>query len=206
MFSFLSDLLRWFGQGLPTTARTSYRQRLFVEKSRTACCTVPTCPASSGRVIRNAESMNSIPHSAFVQGRNSPARTGGLPTLRADPTRGTPPARLAGSAPSLGRSVNHRGPPSMSRRAGYPWTEQMSRKMLRNVEKRGVQAARLAIEPGGTGSKLSYRSHGAQRSGKRDRTGSSHTCLRLIAAGRKLGSFCLPDSALISPKLRSAND
>jgi len=28
------------------------------------------------------------------------------------------------------------------RRAGYPWTEQMSRKMLRNVEKRGVHAAR----------------------------------------------------------------
>src|SRR5208282_27429 len=32
-------------------------------------------------------------------------------------------------------SVNHRGPPSMSRRAGYPWSEQMARKMLRNVEK-----------------------------------------------------------------------
>ena len=29
-----------------------------------------------------------------------------------------------------------------ARRAGYPWTEQMARKMLRNVEKRGVQAAR----------------------------------------------------------------
>src|SRR5208337_3354854 len=28
-----------------------------------------------------------------------------------------------------------------ARRAGYPWTEQMSRKMSRNVEKRGVQAA-----------------------------------------------------------------
>jgi hypothetical protein len=28
-----------------------------------------------------------------------------------------------------------------ARRAGYPWTEQMSRKMLRNVEKRGVHAA-----------------------------------------------------------------
>src|SRR5208283_4934276 len=32
----------------------------------------------------------------------------------------------------------------------------MSRKMLRNVEKRGVLAARLPLEPGGTGSKLSY--------------------------------------------------
>ena len=29
-------------------------------------------------------------------------------------------------------------------RAGYPWPEQMARKMLRNVEKRGVQAARNA--------------------------------------------------------------
>src|SRR5271166_2486506 len=28
---FSSGLLRWFGQGLLTTARTSYRQRLFVE-------------------------------------------------------------------------------------------------------------------------------------------------------------------------------
>src|SRR5271157_1011347 len=38
-------------------------------------------------------------------------------------------------------SVNHRGPPSMSRRDGYPWPEQMARKMLRNVEKRGVHTA-----------------------------------------------------------------
>src|SRR5208283_1451826 len=30
----------------------------------------------------------------------------------------------------------------VARRAGYPWPEQMDRKMLRNVEKRGVQAAR----------------------------------------------------------------
>ena len=30
------------------------------------------------------------------------------------------------------------------RRAGYPWTEQMARKMLRNVEIRGVHAARNA--------------------------------------------------------------
>src|SRR5208337_536090 len=29
----------------------------------------------------------------------------------------------------------------VARRAGYPWPEQMARKMLRNVEKRGVQAA-----------------------------------------------------------------
>jgi hypothetical protein len=37
--------------------------------------------------------------------------------------------------------------------------------MLRNVEKRGVQAARLALVPGGTGSKLSYQSHQALCSG-----------------------------------------
>jgi hypothetical protein len=57
--------------------------------------------------------------------------------------------------------------------------------------KRGVQAARLPLEPGGTGSKLSYRSQHAQRSGERDRAGTSHTCLRLIVASRKLGLFFL---------------
>ncbi len=44
-------------------------------------------------------------------------------------------------------SVNHRGPLSMSRRVGYPWPEQMARKMLRNVEKRGVHAARNGPSP-----------------------------------------------------------
>ena len=36
-----------------------------------------------------------------------------------------------------------------ARRAEYPWPEQMARKMLRNVEKRGVQAARngLSLPP-----------------------------------------------------------
>src|SRR5208283_263504 len=32
-------------------------------------------------------------------------------------------------------------------RAEYPWPEQMDRKMLRNVEKRGVQAARIGPSP-----------------------------------------------------------
>ena len=32
-------------------------------------------------------------------------------------------------------------------RTGYPWPEQMARKMLRNVEKRGVQAARSGPSP-----------------------------------------------------------
>ena len=44
-------------------------------------------------------------------------------------------------------SLNHRGPPSMSRRVGYPWPEQMDRKMLRNVEKRGVHTARNGPSP-----------------------------------------------------------
>ena len=34
-----------------------------------------------------------------------------------------------------------------ARRAGYPWTGQMARKMLRNVEKRGIQAARNGPSP-----------------------------------------------------------
>ena len=86
-----------------------------------------------------------------------------------------------------------------ARRAGCPWTEQMIRKMLRNVEKRGVQAARLALVPGGRGSKLSYRSHRAEHSGKRDRTGSSHTCLRLIAAGRKREEALLSGDTKTAP-------
>src|SRR5271157_4165248 len=52
--------------------------------------------------------------------------------------------------------------------------------------KRGVQAARLPLEPGGTGSKLTHRAHNAQRSGCRDQAGSSHTYLRRIAAGRNM--------------------
>src|SRR5208337_5020752 len=94
-----------------------------------------------------------------------------------------------------------------ARRAGYPWTEQMSRKMSKKVEKRGVHAARLPLEPGGTGSKLSYRSQHAQRSGDRDRAGSSHTCLRRIAAGRELGMFScsIPPSFVLSHNMSMIN-
>ena len=56
-------------------------------------------------------------------------------------------------------------------------------KCLEMSRKRGVHGARLPLEPGGTGSKLAYRSHHAQRSGERDQAGLSHTCLRRIAAG-----------------------
>ncbi len=56
-------------------------------------------------------------------------------------------------------SVNHRGPPSMSRRVGYPWTEQMSRKLSRKVretrssssQKRSEPAAHPCRGPGGQG-------------------------------------------------------
>ena len=37
--------------------------------------------------------------------------------------------------------------PLAARPAGYPWPEQMARKMLRNVEKRGVHAARNGPSP-----------------------------------------------------------
>jgi len=65
----------------------------------------------------------------------------------------------------------------------------------------------LPLEPGGTGSKLSYRPHHAQRSGERDQAGSSHTCLRLIAAGRKLGSFSgsIPPSFVLSYNMPMIN-
>ena len=44
-------------------------------------------------------------------------------------------------------SLNRQSPPSIPRRAGYPGTEQMSRKMLRNVEKRAVHTARNGPSP-----------------------------------------------------------
>jgi len=63
--------------------------------------------------IPNSEfRIRRIPHS--FRAVTTQHGRGGLPTLRADPTRGVPPARLAGSAPSLG-SVNRWGPPSMPR-------------------------------------------------------------------------------------------
>ena len=68
------------------------------------------------------------------------------------------PNQLTGTdCSSSTTSVNHRGPPSMSRRVGYPWPEQMARKMLRNVEKtrssssqkRSEHAAHPCRGPGG---------------------------------------------------------
>src|SRR5271157_1384676 len=41
--------------------------------------------------------------------------------------------------PSSQKRSERGGEVLAARRAGYPWPEQMARKMLRNVEKRGVQ-------------------------------------------------------------------
>src|SRR5208337_64410 len=63
-------------------------------------------------------------------------------------------------------SVNCRGPRSMPRaEPGIHGLRAGAATGLEKSEKRGVQAARLPPEPGGTGSKLSYRSYQAQRSG-----------------------------------------
>ncbi len=90
MFSFLSDLLRWFGQGLLTRPSSS-----------TDGLSVPGRWRVTWRP-RSAEGRLFVDH--YLGG-------------------------------SLGSAVE------AARRAGYPWTEQMSRKMSRNVEKRGVHAA-----------------------------------------------------------------
>ena len=59
-----------------------------------------------------------------------------------------------------------------ARRTGYPWTEQMARKMLRNVEKRGVHAAR-----NGHGSKAGHSSEVADVDARRRRPRSDADAL-----------------------------
>jgi hypothetical protein len=60
--------------------------------------------------------------------------------------------------------VDRWGPPSMPRRAGYPWTEQMARKMLRNVEKPGVHTAGNApSEDGKCWQRVELSIHGLNR-------------------------------------------
>src|SRR5271157_1488796 len=67
-----------------------------------------------------------------LRGPGSPGDWGSTPA--------GPPNRLLETLSTM--AVNRRGPPPFAaRRAGYPWTEQMDRKMLRNVEIRGVHAA-----------------------------------------------------------------
>ena len=70
---------------------------------------------------------------------------------------------------SLGSAVD------AARRAGYPWTEQMARKMLRNVEKRGVQSAVNGPSPPSTpaGGPVAKPELGtADRLGSRERQGT----------------------------------
>ena len=60
--------------------------------------------------------------------------------LTSPPSSGTAARTPHASGPDAPRSSG--SAVDAARRAGYPWPEQMARKMLRNVEKRGVQAAR----------------------------------------------------------------
>ena len=79
--------------------------------------------------------------------------------------------------------------------------------MLRNVEKRGVQAARLPLEPGGTRSKFSYRSHHAQHGG--NATEPAHltlACVLLPPAGNWVRFFCsIPPLFVLSHGLPMIN-
>ena len=74
------------------------------------------------------------------------------------------------------------------RRAGYPWTGQMTRKMLRNVEKRGVQAARNGPSPPPTpaGGPVAKPELGtADRLGSRERAaGATHFAAPMSACRR----------------------
>jgi hypothetical protein len=83
---------------------------------------------------------------------------------------------------SLGSAVD------AARRAGYPWTEQMARKMLRNVEKRGVQAARNGPSPPPTpaGGPVAKPELGtADRLGSRERAaGATHFAAPMSACTR----------------------
>ncbi len=75
-----------------------------------------------------------------------------------------------------------------ARRTGYPWTGQMTRKMLRNVEKRGVQAARNGPSPpptpaGGPVAKPELDT--ADRLGSRERAaGATHFAAPMSACTR----------------------
>src|SRR5271157_5713449 len=61
----------------------------------------------------------------------------------------TPPEPAIGTDCSLSTTpVNRRGPPSMSRRVGHPWTEQMSRKKSRKVRETPSLCSRKRPERG----------------------------------------------------------
>src|SRR5271166_1465861 len=96
MFSFLSDLLRWFGQWSP------------------------------GPAIRLSGGLH-VTRQRSGAGRAAVAEDGG------GGRRPLPEPATGRDCSSSTTSVNHRGPPSMSRRVGYQRTEQMSRKKSRKV-------------------------------------------------------------------------
>src|SRR5271166_4979724 len=107
MFSFLSDLLRWFGQWSPG----------------------PAIRLSGGlHVTRQRSGAGRAAVAEDGGGQETTARTSYRQSLFVEHDLGE----------SSGSTV------AAARRAAYPWSEQMARKMLRNVEKRGVQAARNA--------------------------------------------------------------
>ena len=134
MFPFLSDLLRWFGKGFPTPPFG--RPEVFqVTRRRSG--------TRSARVswTRHSAERRSPRDAPMVGGWESCGRRGrGVRRPLPEPATGR-------DCSSRTTSVNHRGPPSMSRRVGYPWPEQMARKMYRNVEKRGAHTARKGLSP-----------------------------------------------------------
>jgi hypothetical protein len=120
MFPFLSDLLRWFGQGLPTppfgrpeVSRRRADGRGLVRRG------------SPGPAIRLSGSLH-VTRQRSGAGRAAVAEDGGV-------RRPLPKPATGRDCSSSTTSVNHRGPPSMSRRVGYQRTQQMSRKKSRKV-------------------------------------------------------------------------
>ena len=77
-------------------------------------------------------------------GRAAVAEDGGVRRPLPEPATGR-------DCSSSTTSVNHRGPPSMSRRVGYPWPEQMARKMyekcLENAEFKQPETVRACRPP-----------------------------------------------------------
>src|SRR5271157_5331653 len=139
MFSFLSDLLRWFGQGLLTRPSSS-----------TDGLSVPGRWRVTWRP-RSAEGRLFVDH--YLGGSLGPAVKGArrawYPWTEQMSRKLSRKVRETRSSRS--RKRPERGQEVLAgRRVVYPWTEQMSRKMSRNVEKRGVQAARNGPSPSPT--------------------------------------------------------
>ena len=138
MFSFLSDLLRWFGQGFPTPPFG--RPEVFqVTRRRSG--------TRSARIswTRHSAERRSPRDAPMVEGWESCGRGGrGVRRPLPEPATGR-------DCSSSTTSVNHRGPPSMSRRVGYQRTEQMSRKKSRKVRETRSSISQKRSEPKTTG-------------------------------------------------------